>query len=119
MASFPTLDKFCELADSHDAVPVFRRLLSDSLTPVSAFKRIDNGGTACLFESVVGGENVGRYSFLAMDPQVLVSSSANTVTVTRNGKSETFESDNPLEEIRSRIMQYNVCLLYTSDAADE
>ena len=108
MASFPTLDKFCELADAHDAIPVFRRLLSDSLTPVSAFKRIDNGGTACLFESVVGGENVGRYSFLAMDPQVIVSSSANTVTVTRKGKSDTFESDNPLEEIRSRIMQYNV-----------
>ena len=110
MASFPTLDKFCELAGAHDAVPVFRRLLSDSLTPVSAFKRIDNGGTACLFESVVGGENVGRYSFLAMDPQVLVSSRANTVTVTADGKSETFESANPLEEIRSRIMQYNVAV---------
>ena len=83
MASFPTLDKFCELADAHDAVPVFRRLLSDSLTPVSAFKRIDNGGTACLFESVVGGENVGRYSFLAMDPQVIVSSSASIICLER------------------------------------
>lgn len=108
MASFPTFKKFSELADAYDAIPVSRRLLADSLTPVSAFKKIDNGGTACLFESVVGGENVGRYSFLAFDPQVLVSSSANQVTITEGGKSETFESANPLEEIRTRIKQYKV-----------
>jgi len=108
MACFPDFKKFTEMAAAYDAVPVSRRLLSDSLTPVSAFRRIDNGGTACLFESVVGGENVGRYSFLAMDPQVQVASTANTVTVTCDGKSESFESKNPLEEIRSRIDQYKV-----------
>lgn len=108
MACFPDYKTFCDIADAYDAVPVTRRLLSDSLTPVSAFRRIDNGGTACLFESVIGGENVGRYSFLAMDPQVQVASTANTVTVTENGSREIFESVNPLEEIRSRIDQYNV-----------
>ncbi len=49
-------------------VPVYRRLVSDSLTPVSAFHKIDAGRCACLFESVVGGEKVGRYSFLATEP---------------------------------------------------
>ena len=49
-------------------VPVYRRLVCDSLTPVSAFHKIDSGRCACLFESVVGGEKVGRYSFLAADP---------------------------------------------------
>ena len=49
-------------------MPVYRRLVSDSLTPVSAFHKIDAGRCACLFESVVGGEKVGRYSFLATDP---------------------------------------------------
>lgn len=108
MACFPELSTFRELADSYDAIPITRRLLSDSLTPVSAFRRIDNGGTACLFESVVGGENVGRYSFLAFDPQLQVASSANQVTVSHNGNVETFESANPLEEIRTRINQYSV-----------
>ncbi len=108
MACFPDLEKFCQIAHVYDAVPVTRRLLSDSLTPVSAFRRIDHGGTACLFESVVGGENVGRYSFLAMDPQVQVAASANQVTVTENGTSSSFESPNPLEEIRTRIDQYRV-----------
>ncbi len=40
-------------------VPVYRRLVCDSLTPVSAFHKIDSGRCACLFESVVGGEKVG------------------------------------------------------------
>ncbi len=108
MACFPEFNQFAEMAEAYDAVPISRRLLSDSLTPVSAFRRIDNGGTACLFESVVGGENVGRYSFLAMDPQVQVASTANMVTVTDSGRSENFESANPLEEIRTRIGQYSV-----------
>ena len=49
-------------------VPVYRRLFADSLTPLSAFAKIDAGPAACLFESVVGGEKVGRYSFLGADP---------------------------------------------------
>ena len=64
----PELASFRELAQAHDLVPVYRRLTSDTLTPVSAFYRLDSGGTACLFESVVGGERVGRYSFLAVRP---------------------------------------------------
>ena len=82
MAVLPDLKNFCQLADDHDAVPVFRRLISDSLTPVSAFQKIDTGGTACLFESVVGGDNVGRYSFLGVRPTKEVSAFANRVTVT-------------------------------------
>jgi anthranilate synthase component 1 len=108
MACFPEFKIFRDLAADYDAVPVSRRLLSDSLTPVSAFRRIDNGGTACLFESVVGGENVGRYSFLAVDPQVQVSASATKVTVTSGDESESFDSENPLEEIRARIDRYKV-----------
>lgn len=104
----PNLKQFLSLAREFDAVPVCRRLLSDSLTPVSAFKRIDDGGTACLFESVVGGENVGRYSFLAVQPQLEVSSFANSVTEKSAGQTKTFECENPLEEIRKRISKVKV-----------
>jgi len=107
----PDLKQFLTLVSDHDAVPVSRRLLSDSLTPVSAFKRIDDGGTACLFESVVGGENVGRFSFLAVDPQLELSSFANTVTETENGQSHSFECENPLEEIRKRTAKVKVASL--------
>ena len=108
MASFPDQQTFTEMAGDYDAIPISRRLLSDSLTPVSAFRRIDNGSTACLFESVIGGENVGRYSFLAIDPQVQVASFGNRVTHTEGASSNSYQCKNPLEEIRRRINLYKV-----------
>ena len=116
MAVLPDLKKFCQLADDHDAVPVFRRLISDSLTPVSAFQKIDDGGTACLFESVVGGDNVGRYSFLAVRPTREVSAFANRVTVSEvdsDGQTTTeqFESPNPLDVLRKLMGDVRVAEL--------
>jgi anthranilate synthase component I len=77
----PDFDAFARLADRYDFVPVFRKLLSDTLTPVTAFGCLDHGGPACLFESVIGGEKVGRYSFLAADPIKRVYASGNDFTV--------------------------------------
>ena len=68
MPHYPDFATFSKLASTADYVPVYRRVLSDVLTPVSAFHKIDDGGSACLFESVIGGEKVGRYSFLAAEP---------------------------------------------------
>ena len=64
----PRLDQFKELARRHSVVPVYRQLMGDTLTPVSAFCRIQDGEWAFLFESVIGGERVGRYSFLGAAP---------------------------------------------------
>ncbi len=64
----PDFTTFSRLAAGAQLVPVYRRLVCDSLTPVTAFHQLDAGSCACLFESVIGGEKVGRYSFLAADP---------------------------------------------------
>ena len=68
MAHFPPFEQFAELARTHSVVPVYRRLTGDTLTPVSAFKKIETGDWSFLFESVVGGERIGRYSFLGAEP---------------------------------------------------
>jgi anthranilate synthase component 1 len=81
MAHYPDLETFSKLASTADYVPVYRRVLSDVLTPVSAFHKIDDGGCACLFESVVGGEKVGRYSFLAAEPFMELEARGNKVTI--------------------------------------
>ncbi len=64
----PSRDEFLELAKSHTLVPVYRQLIGDTLTPVSAFCKIQEGDWSFLFESVVGGERLGRYSFLGSGP---------------------------------------------------
>lgn len=111
MPFLPESKEFLALADSHDAVPVYRRLLCDGLTPVSAFRRIDDGANACLFESVVGGERVGRHSFLGTKPTAQVIAKGNQVTLISQDHCETFESDNPLEVVRSRLKSVSVAKL--------
>src|SRR6516162_875722 len=64
----PSFDEFRELARGHSLVPVYRQLIGDTLTPVSAFCKIQEGDWAFLFESVVGGERLGRYSFVGSGP---------------------------------------------------
>ena len=110
---YPDFDTFCELADGVDLVPVYRRLVSDSLTPVTAFHKIDAGRCACLFESVVGGEKVGRYSFLATHPFLEIEAHGRRVTINSpTGASASgspiletrqFDCDNPLEELRRQV----------------
>ena len=102
------LTTFCKLARQFDAIPVCRTLLSDSLTPVSAFQRIDDGKTACLFESVVGGERVGRFSFLASKPIWTLKAWANEIKFTRNGSTEEKTVDNPLEFLREKLGELKV-----------
>src|SRR6266550_1054320 len=64
----PTFDEFAALARDHTVVPVYRQLTGDTLTPVSAFCKLQEGDWSFLFESVVGGERIGRYSFLGAGP---------------------------------------------------
>jgi anthranilate synthase component 1 len=87
-------------------------LVSDSLTPVSAFHKIDAGGSACLFESVIGGEKVGRDRFLSAEPFLRLEARGHEVTIFRGGQAlagrqwhpaETFRADDPLEELRRRV----------------
>src|SRR5437588_2203620 len=64
----PSLDDFRALAATHSIVPVYRQLVGDTLTPVTAFRAIQEGDWSFLFESVIGGERLGRYSFLGSGP---------------------------------------------------
>ncbi len=122
MAVAPSIDRFSKLAQDADFVPVYRRLVSDALTPVQAFKRIDHSQAACLFESVIGGEKVGRYSFLASDPFLTIEARGNQVTVSRvsdqpektatDGNIEwdikEIRSENPLEVLRDSVQEMKV-----------
>jgi anthranilate synthase component I len=103
MRYFPSFDEFAALAAGHTVVPVYRQLLGDSLTPVSAFCKIQEGDWAFLFESVVGGERLGRYSFLGSGP-FLRFEAFDRRTVTQIGKGPKQEATHPdplqkLEEI--------------------
>jgi anthranilate synthase component 1 len=103
----PTLREFREKAKEGNLIPVYREILADMETPVSAFRKIDDGKYSFLLESVEGGEKWARYSFLGSRPEVIVRSRDRTVEVLRKGKREvrTFRQD-PLEAIKDILSAY-------------
>lgn len=111
MSHFPDFKTFQDLSRGHRLVPVWRCLFSDALTPVTGFHRIDTGGSACLFESVIGGEKVGRYSFLAAEPFLELMATRTSVTIVSGDDVEQYEAADPLEEIRKRLTQYKAAHL--------
>ena len=82
----PTLDEFLKLAAQGNLIPVTRRLLADVETPLSAYRKIRGQGESFLFESVEGGEHLGRYSFVGCNPRAVIRQVGSTVEVIENGK---------------------------------
>ena len=101
--SITTFDEFKELAQRGTFVPVCKELVADLLTPVSAFLKIaEHSDYAFLLESVEGGEQVARYSFLGKDPFLILRSRAGKTIIERAG--ETTESDVPLMQTLRELM---------------
>jgi anthranilate synthase component 1 len=82
----PPLDEFLKLAAQGNLIPVTRRLLADIETPLSAYRKIRGQGESFLFESVEGGEHLGRYSFVGCNPRAVIRQTGNRVEVIENGK---------------------------------
>jgi anthranilate synthase component 1 len=75
MRIHPDIDEFRRRAvdgKGADLVPVHAELLADTLTPISAYLRLVGDRPGFLLESVEGGEKVGRYSFLGVDPDEII-----------------------------------------------
>ena len=82
----PDFDEFQKLAAQGNLIPVTRRLLADFETPLSAYQKIRGQGESFLFESVEGGEHIGRYSFVGCNPRATVRQTGDRVEVLENGR---------------------------------
>jgi anthranilate synthase component I len=106
----PTFEEFAELARHATVVPVYRQLVGDTLTPVSAFCKIQEGDWSFLFESVVGGERLGRYSFLGSGPFLRFQAFDRRVQVHAGAggtsRAEEVEHPDPLRLLEDRLAAY-------------
>jgi len=108
LKEFPSRERFKQLAQTCNVIPVCREILADMETPVSLLRKCyDNNGNGprqpiFLLESVEGGEKWGRYSFLGTSARAHVKVFADSVAISENGQDESIAHDgDPLACLKS------------------
>jgi anthranilate synthase component I len=96
-------DVFC-FFEQGDLVPIYRTLMADLETPVSVYLKLAQmGQTSFLLESVEGGEHIGRYSFLGVNPKGVITIQDNQVTRVLHGEMTTRQlspGEDPLHAVK-------------------
>ena len=91
----PSLEEARALASQGNMTPVFKEVIADMETPVSAYLKVARGRHSFLLESVQGGERLGRYSFIGTEPYRLLDSPAGG-------------DHDPLREIEAELSRFKV-----------
>ncbi len=108
---YPSRDEFIQKAKQGNLIPVWREVLADLETPVSAFRKIaGDRPNSFLLESVAGGEQLARYSFLGTDPAVLLRTKGNKATIVEAGRERTLTLEagkyDPLHVLKEILGRY-------------
>lgn len=85
MTCSPSREEFLKLTAQGNCIPITCTLLADIETPLSAYAKLRGGGESFLFESVEGGEHLGRYSFVGCGPRAVIKQIGDQVSVIQNG----------------------------------
>lgn len=100
----PSLEEFLVRSEQGNLVPVYREVLADLETPVSAFLKLGARPHSFLLESVAGGEHISRYSFIGGDPFLVLKTKGQTIELTQDGRSERRElakGEDPLHVLKA------------------
>ncbi|MGZ3607086.1 MAG: anthranilate synthase component I, partial [Syntrophales bacterium] len=104
---YPVFDEFRKFAEQGNLIPVYREILADIDTPVSALMKLSAKSHVFLLESVEGGEKWGRYTFLGSDPRVIFKVRGDHVLITEKGKSRSRRhGGNPLRYLKDLLNAY-------------
>ncbi len=107
-AHHPSKKEFLRLSKKYNLIPVYREILGDLETPVSAFLKIADNPYAYLLESVEGGETMARYSFIGVSASLVLKSEGRRITLSTPGKAErSFEAaKGPVDELEKILKGY-------------
>ncbi len=90
---------------SGNIIPVYRNLTADSLTPVSAYRKIAEENFSFLLESASGPEKIGRYCFIGTSPFAIMKSYGNEVIIEKGAEVERKVVPEPFAEFRNFLHQ--------------
>src|SRR5215213_8345764 len=103
----PSLDEVRELAREHSVVPLRHTFIADTETPVSAYLKLRGNGPSFLLESAEGGQRVGRWSFLGVQPRAVIRLDGGALTV--GGEPRDFED--PYSAVAEELARYRAAPL--------
>ena len=104
---FPSRETFRALAAQGNLIPVYREIIADMETPVSAFQKIDTGDHSFLFESVEKGGKFARYSFLGASPNLIFKAQGRQITLCEGAAERTYTCEgDPLHELERLMSAY-------------
>ncbi len=89
----PSKAEFSRLAEQGNLIPVYREILADTETPVTAYQKIRKRGPSFLLESVEGGEHISRYSFIGANPHTVIRVNGRT-------------GDDPLRQVETEMAKF-------------
>ncbi|MCX8030204.1 MAG: anthranilate synthase component I [Thermodesulfovibrionales bacterium] len=94
------------LSKKGNLIPLYKEILGDIETPVNAYLKL-NIRPSFLLESVVGGEIWARYSFIGIEPTLILTYNNKKVYINSSNKNEIIETDDPLKLIKEILSRYN------------
>ncbi len=101
---YPTKKEFINLTKKGNLIPVYREIVADMETPVSAYKKIESKNSF-LLESIEGGEKIARYSFLRPTPKAILKSKGNAIEIKEGSKVRKFKG-NPFDALKDMLKHY-------------
>ncbi len=108
----PGKTEFAKLAEKGNLIPVFAEIIADTETPVSAFRKIAFDGRgkplkySFLLESVEGGENIARYSFLGAEPVSVFTHRDGKGVLTTDGREKEVKGKDVFEQIHNLMSSF-------------
>lgn len=102
----PDRRTFHQFAQQGNLVPVYKEVIADFDTPVSALKKLGESPHAYLLESVEGGERLGRYSFVGTSASLIFRSWGHDIEIETNGDVKRFTASDPVDALRDVMARY-------------
>ena len=102
-----------EKAKQGNLIPVYKEILADQETPVSAYERVrqflrekDQASHTWMLESVEGGNHIGRYSFIGGNPRAILRANGTVTKITEGGNYREIRNADPLDVLKEHMSRY-------------
>jgi len=113
MSITPNPTEFLEKTKQGNLIPVWKEILADQETPVSAYERVrqflrekDKASHTWLLESVEGGEHIGRYSLMGGTPRAIIRTTGSVTNITEKRETRQAQETTPLAALKSYMSRY-------------